>query len=252
MSVIVNSLLYCIIALGAVVGFGAAIVYFSETQHRKMRTLAEAMTAAELDEIYSLVESIGNERARGFVAVGPKVKANAGIFAVKLPKIERDFPWGDRLIEASVDKPVSFRFVPSNQASAILNPRLVSIPVVKGNQGKRSTNVFSIERYLSLAPELKTKLPVSELADQVALLQILMSNDWNRPSDQPSDQIRIGLNPGWLQSAQFEKCSICSRSLKLILQLPGRVFGGRLAEGSFYFLGCPSHPDQTATLQDWG
>jgi hypothetical protein len=119
-------------------------------------------------------------------------------------------------------------------------------------QQNRVQNVFSLDRYIKLSPALRNKLNDLHPKNPKKLLAQILSVDRRYASLEPFDQLRCGLSAAWIQSPRFHKCPVCRRPMRLILQAPGALLGSRVAEGCFYFFGCPSHMDETITDVDWG
>lgn len=196
-----------------------------------------------------MIEKIGNEHSRGYLAFLLNHYPKNEQIAIRLPEELADFPWAGKwvvvtpLSKPSAD-PVNFLIesdLCGGRISAMKDPIFLKVPYFRcGGGAKKATSIFSTQRYLAMSTELRNHMNILFPRNPKRLLAELLKRS-----------IRIGLSPQWVQSAHFNKCPKCQKSMRLILQIEGSEFGGRLAEGEFYLFGCTRHPDQLASDQDW-
>lgn len=208
-----------------------------------------SIKGADLIAIFSIIEKIGNEPSKGFLAFWPDRIPDASPIIFTLPVSAPDFPWRGRRVVA-VPWPeatkravaISFDFqTVASQPGELIEPVLLKVPCFRAEgNAKKPTSIFSAKRYLTMSDELRTHLATIFPRDTERLLGRLLQNS-----------ARIGLSPVWAQSARFHKCPICRKPMRLIVQIDGMVFGRRFAEGLFYLFGCSRHPEELVQDEDW-
>lgn len=237
----------------------AILIVRNHREWKKAKGVVDALSERELEKIRVLIEQIGTVPSKGYVGLVRASRETAGRLSVTLPDDLADFPWRGKVVEAVAapgkSEPVEFSIhEPPAQRGADEQPvfRWLAIPVIRVGQKQRAQNVFALDRYVSLSTPLRETLNELHPENPKLLLSLILSADGQHHSSEPFDQLRCGLPAGWIQSPRFHKCPACRRPMRLILQVPGALLKSRVAEGCFYLFGCPSHPDQTVTDQDWG
>lgn len=251
------------IVLASVLSFAAiwlcTVIILFNLKRRAIRTAAEALSGEDVEHVLSLIERIGDCPSQGHIGVvrHPVPAEKSRIFI--LPRPDPAFPWGGLAIRVSKaagrgGPPVNFQIehdlpegLPDDEVI-----RWLAVPRMLTGKGNRRQNVFAPDRYLKLSPPLREQLEKLYPEDPRALLSCLLTVTQSIEGVEPFNQLRCGLPPGWIQRPRFHKCPNCRRPLRLIVQVPGSLLSSRLAEGTFYFLGCPTHPAETVTDQDWG
>lgn len=221
-------------------------------------SVRNSLVPDEVEQILSLIEQIGVVPAQGYLGVTLGNKGSDGSLTVQLPKFDQDFPWSGQTIRVSVaarakEQPVTFQIERDSEPTADRAPiRWLAVPRVSAGKTGRAQNVFAPERYLEVCPPLREHLERLYPPNPKSLLTSLLSANGSTESLEPFDQMRCGVSPGWIQSPRFHKCTECRRPLQLILQVPGSLIASRLAEGTFYLFGCPSHSTNLVSDDDWG
>lgn len=229
-------------------------------ERRTVRSLADAMPPKQRERIFALVEAIGTSPSKGYIGVMRDAPEPSGRLRLRLPDGLADFPWGGMAVDvlaADREAPSPVEFSLSSQTVAAQSSdeqpiRWVAVPFITAGENERGQSVFSIDRYVRLSRALAGELNELYAKNPQALLAQLLSADGRLSAAEPFDQLRCGVSAAWIQSPRFHKCPTCRRPMRLIIQVPGALLGRRLAEGSFYHFGCPTHPDQSITEADWG
>lgn len=217
--------------------------------YRAMKPVVEKLSRDDRSRIFRMIEKIGNEPSRGFLAFLLDHKPKNEPIAIKLPDELPNFPWvGQWVLVTPSAKPsavpVDFSVrtdLEADEAKFAKDIMFLKVPYFRaGGAAKRATSIFSVPRYLQMSTELSDCMATLFPRDPERLLSNLLRGD-----------NRIGLSPQWVQVARFHKCPICRKSMRLVLQIDGMEFGGRLGEGEFYLFGCTRHPEQLVQDQDW-
>lgn len=251
-----------IIALIVAAGFcwlAITIVKYN-LELRAVRIVASALPSGQTDEIFRLIEAIGTVPSKGFVGVMRGAPEPNGELKLLLPEGMPEFPWGGMAMDIRAapkrsELPAEFKIHGQSLEVGeidVLPIHWIAIPTIEVGKKGRQQGVFSLDRYIRLSPALGRMLGEMYPRDPRALLTQILSVDGLTHSSEPFDQLRSGLAPAWVQTPRFHKCPECHRPMRLILQVPGTLLESRLAEGTFYHFGCPTHPTKTVTDVDWG
>ena len=223
--------------------------------HAAMKAVFESLTPDELLQMVSRVEALGNEPSRGCLLIGKHPRPATGRCSISIPTEIPDFPWAGSMLTAqfvgwdkqSLRNPVEFSFEKGHQTSTTLSAGARFFwPPFRRDGKKRGGHVLSVDRYLKLAPDLSARM--AELCpDQPAELFDYILNRVGIGSR----EVRLGLHPEWQQTYRRHTCPECKRPMRLIAQITGSAIHKRLSGGEFYFFGCVTHPQITASDQDW-
>jgi hypothetical protein len=212
---------------------------------------AAAATATDLEAVYRAVEAAGREAPTGFILARTNDVVAEAPNVVHLPPGLADFPWAGRSVAVDAGSDVQFRWLEGGpDATRLLGRayRPVAVPRYRGESGK-ARNVFAPALHVKRSPELRAALGAICAAYPEELLSYLLCAGRESFEFEPIDQARIGTSPAWVQGAEFRACAVCRTRMALILQLPGTLAHRKaFRRGTFYFLGCARHPEQTATV----
>ena len=254
----VLAIILAFVLASVVVWLCTAIILFN-LKRRAIQAAAKALSQEDFEKVVTLIERIGEFPSQGHIGVVRHPVPTESSQIIILPRSDPAFPWGGYAICVSeaVSRgrpPVNFQVENDLPGGPQRDGRVrwLAVPRLRTGKSRRLQNVFAPDRYLKLSPPLREHLEKFYPEDPKALLSFLLTVTHSIESVEPLDQLRCGLPPGWIQSPRFHKCRKCRRPLRLIVQVPGSLLSSRLAEGTFYFLGCPTHPAETITDQDWG
>jgi hypothetical protein len=243
---------------GLIVWLGPIIVR-DRHEIRVITQAIEALSSQERDELFDLIEGLGNAPSKG--AIGLFKPGNLGLsqVALTLPTKIADYPWAGLFVTvgAGADRkmwpPVEFALAdlpPFEIQSRYKLDRFCIIPAYQSQTAKKASSVFSIDRYLKLSPRLKARVDEIYPENPSRFLARLLSPNGKWEQSSGYDQVRFGLSAEYLQEYKLHKCKQCKRPMKLIVQMPGGMIMSRLGDGTAYLLGCTSHPDITVTDYD--
>jgi hypothetical protein len=172
---------------------------------------------------------------------------------VGLPHALKGFPWSDRCVEIITSPEVTFRFADEHVLETRLGGRVfraVRVPRVKTLSGKLR-NVYSPQRNLAINDALAAAL--REVCPEApdGLLSYLLCVGRESFEFEPIDQARIGATPAWVLAEEWPSCDQCNRRLSLIVQIPGGLLSSRHAAGTFCWLGCKRHTENTQTIEQF-
>lgn len=234
-----------------VVALAVVLVRFNRKRTYIARKAASA-SAEQLEHIYSLVEQLGTVSSVGCVLARTNRVSDEARSLIPLPNELVGFPWAGRVVEAKVSKDVDFQFVQEDVREPTLLGQVyrpVRVPRHKTQGSAKERNTFSPERYLGGSPALVAALEALCPKYPLELLSYLLCIGRNSFEFEPIDQARIGTSPAWVQDPEHQTCQECKKRMQLVLQLPGTVLSTKaFHRGTFYFFGCPSHPNRTSTL----
>jgi hypothetical protein len=237
------------LALAGFTALGVVILRFN-LKHRHIARCARAATPDQLDRVYASIEQIGTESPAGYMLVRALRPAPDADCVVPLPNGLEEFPWGGKAVRITCGKDAEFRVVDEPGTEARLGGqtyRLVRVPRVQQKKSGKVRNVFAPERYIAQSPQLLATLrEICPESPAELLSYLLMGNDSFEFDS--IDQGRVATSPSWLQGAEWQSCDVCKKRMALILQIPGIMITKQLSEGTCYFFGCVSHPEQTRWL----
>jgi hypothetical protein len=237
---------------------GIAVVRYN-LKRRAARLAAASISEDRCEEVFQLIEDIGTAPSKGSIGIFSSRPRPPGTLHVKLPNHIESFAWAGMVVIVSVKAEQSgwsISFDLSTADAAISEARKEHVRWLKvpakfhGNKG-RSASIYSVDRYLHFSEELRIQANALHPEDPGLMMAYLLSVDGHYPNAEPFSSLRCGLHPAWIQGPRFHKCTICSRTMRLVLQVPGFLLGGRQSDGCFYLFGCQSHPNETATDEDW-
>lgn len=235
----------------AILAVAVVVVRFNRKRLYVCRC-AEAATPEQLERIYTLVEQTGTVGANGYVLARTNLTTSETRCLVPIPKDPAEFPWGGKVIEATVATEVKFQFVDSAVAAPCLLGhvyRLVQVPRRKIKNSAKERNTFSPGRLAAGSIELSEALGVVCPKYPLELLSYLLCVGRASFEFEPIDQGRIGTSPAWVQDPEHQTCEECNKRMHLVLQLPGTVLSTKaFHRGTFYLFGCLIHPHRTKTL----
>jgi len=251
---------FFIILLGCLILALGILVAVGRVQHAAKVQAVLSMPEETRQEIITLVERIGNAPSRGYIGLLDRQRTKGAELDLYLPLIEPDFPWSGSHIRVTLNDrkasdPVQFQvsnLTAGREERSAEEVCWLAVPAIATGKKKRIESVYSLDRYMKLSPLLSAKLSELYPRDPTGFLSLLLSVDGSNDLREPSDSLRCGLPPAWIQSSRFHKCDLCKRPMRLILQVPSFLFDRNYHDnGAFYLFGCPSHPDQTVHDQDW-
>lgn len=240
-----------LLMLGAIL-LGPPIVRYNRVRREVLR-YAAAASSAQLEAIYALVEQTGTVASNGFVLARTYRKAEHERCLVPLPEGLPDFPWSGRVIEVVATDEVVVRFVDEPATEPVLLGeayRPVRVPRHATRKPARHRNVYSPGEYVAASAPLREALAAACPNHPLKLLSHLLCAAGGEGVEfEPIDQARIGTSPSWVQDPEYQHCDDCRKRMRLILQVPGPLISRKaFRRGTFYFFGCPAHPDRTRTL----
>jgi hypothetical protein len=215
------------------------------------RAIAESLPEEHALELLQICEQSGDAPSRGAIVALPDPKPSGGEYRLNLPGELAEYPWAGNLVRARLNQlrdvsPVNFELdgiAGSAPASRVFRP-----PFLR-KAGRNGQHMYSVARMVRHSPALRDEL-IKLYPESAELLLESVFERFRLFFDERG--IRIGLPPAWIQSGRFHRCGLCGRPMRLIIQMPGELVARRLSEGSFYLFGCPSHPGEQTTDEDWG
>jgi hypothetical protein len=239
-----------LLAGGAVTALAVVLVRFNLKRLHIARAAARA-TSEQLEQIYRTVEACGTEDCQGFVLAWTNETLDDSSCEVTIPAHLTDFPWAGRSIGVRVERDVQFHFLGgAGQGIRLLGRkyRPVAVPRIRLKSGK-ARNQFDPKRYLKGNPLLRETLWTVCPRYPDDLLSYLLCAATASFEFEPINQGRIGTSAAWVQDPEHQQCDQCRKRMTLIIQLPGTLLHKKeFQRGTFYFFGCKSHPDRTATV----
>jgi len=236
------------VVVALVIVFAVALIRFNLKRVHIIRCAAGA-SDDQLERIYQLIDGMGTEPPVCAVLARTNRTSQEASCLIPLPSYFG--PWARRVITLETNDEPALRFCDRNTAEPVLRGkifRLVPIPRHKTKTGK-SRNQFSPASYLSDNPRLLDALKAVCPGYPAELLSYLLASGLETFEFDPMFQARVGGSPSWVQDAEFQSCDICKKRMNLILQLPGSMLPGKaMPRGTFFFFGCPTHPDQIKSV----
>jgi hypothetical protein len=211
---------------------------------------AKACDFQQLEAIYKLIDELGT--LSPLCAILARINRTSGRetdWGVRVPPFVG--PWAGRTILVDVDPEVLFRFSDEVILETVLRGQLYRVIRVPRSltKGRKARNQFSPGGYVSANPRISDALAAVCAKYPVELLAYLIAVGHETFEFASSSQVRIGGSPSWIQYAEFPECEECRRRMAMVLQLPGSLLPGKpLAEGTFYFFACVTHPSKTKTV----
>jgi hypothetical protein len=239
----------------AAVALALVLVRFNRKRMAIVRAAAAA-SPSQLEAIYTLVERSSTLPAAGYVLARTNRRSTDSGCVIPIPEDLPGFAWAGRRIEVTISKEVEYRFIkPAPGEPSLLGKvvRPVRVPRHRSGQAGKARNVFAPDKYLAGAPGLRAALAEVCPAYPAELLSYLLCIGRESHEFESIDQARIGTSAAWVQAPEHQSCGECGKRMALILQLPGAAISRKhLHEGTFYLFGCPTHPEQTSSVAQFG
>jgi hypothetical protein len=228
---------------------------------RAAKAAVESLSENDKANLFQLIEGLGNAPSKGAIGLLVPDDLEQIKVAFILPQSVPDYPWEGDLVTVSpaFDRnnwpwpPIKFEVsqpVAPSTLSRYRVTRFCAIPAHQTPKAKKASSVLSIDRMLKLSPQLLSEAKRLHAENPTLFLATLLSPNGKWRHGNGYDEVRIGLSPQYLQEYRHHKCPKCRRPMRLIVQIPGAMIHRRLAEGTAYLLGCPSHEDETVTDYD--
>lgn len=227
-------------------------VVFLNPHNRKRRHIIrcfEQATPEELETIYLQMHQLGAEAPRCALLARTNGRSG-GLGDLMIPVPSYVEPWGGRVISVENGVEVTFKFSALGSQVPIVRGREYRVVPVLRQQTRsgKTRNRFSPKTYASKNPGLLLALKAVCPRYPADLLGYLVATGCDSFDCEPTDQVRIGGSPSWVQDPEFPKCGKCQKRMSLILQLPGSLLPGKaMPEGMFFFFGCVTHQEETNT-----
>ena len=239
---------------GALLWFFAWVIVPFNLKRRHIANCAAEADDDSLEEIYGLVEDLGETAPNGFVLAKTNRTLSDRSCCISVPSELEGFPWAGKTFCFEVSDDISFRLVPGSEEGAGFlgrSYRILAVPRFRTKTGKLR-NKFTPEQYVTLSDDLRRVLIRLCPRFPTELLAYLLCSGNDSFEFDDDMQARIGTSAAWVQSADFQHCDLCKRRMALVIQVPGTMLHPKkFQEGVFYLFGCKQHPEELKTVMQF-
>lgn len=241
-----------IIAVGVAMLCGALIRFNLKQMH--VRKCAQRASNAQIEGIYERLGAAGSEPPNGFILARTNRTAEDLPNLIRIPDGLADFPWSGQTVSVNAMKEPEFTFAADQSMETRLLGRAyeaVAVPRFTSKSGKLRNN-YQPTKYLASDPVLAERVKSVCPEYPLELLSYLLAAGGDTFEFDAINQARIGTSAAWLQEPEFQSCPKCKKRMTLIIQLPGTLAHRKhFQNGTFFFFGCPAHPEETSVVSQF-